>query len=99
MNFDSMLVGSVPLMVVVFGLVEMIKSFGLKGNVLTVVSMLLGVAFGLAYQVALSGVPSNFASWFAVITFGLLIGLVTSGFYKFAAARLQKVNDPNDPQG
>jgi hypothetical protein len=90
MNFDTLMVGSIPLMVV-FGLVEIIKSFGLKGNILTVVSLLLGLAFGIAYQVAQTGTPFGFAAWFTVIMFGLLIGLVASGFYKFASDRFPKV--------
>ena len=90
MNFDTLLVGSIPLMGMVFGLVEMIKSLGLKGNLLTLISMLLGVAFGIAYRVSQSGLPARFSAWFEVVTFGLLIGLVTSGFYKFAADRFPK---------
>ena len=90
MNFDALLVGSVPLMIVVFGLVEMIKSLGIEGRSLTIISMLLGLAFGMAYQISSAGVPVGFPDWFQVIIFGLLIGLVASGFYKFAADRLPK---------
>jgi len=91
MNFDTLLVGSVPLMIVVFGLVEMIKSLGIDGRALTIISMLLGLAFGMAYQFAHLGVPAGFPGWFEIIVFGLLIGLVASGFYKFAADRFPKV--------
>jgi hypothetical protein len=91
MNFDTLLVGSVPLMIVVFGLVEMIKSLGIQGRTLTIISMLLGLAFGMAYQLAKIGVPAGFAGWFEIIVFGLVIGLVASGFYKFAADRFPKV--------
>ena len=34
-DFTQLLVGGIPLLVVIFGLVEFIKSFGLKGNWLT----------------------------------------------------------------
>ena len=87
MNFDTLLVGTIPLMIVIFGLVEFAKSFGLSGRILTILSMLLGVALGLAYQIASNGVPAAYAGWFEIVIFGLAVGLVASGFYKFANAR------------
>jgi hypothetical protein len=93
MNYDTLMVGSIPLMVVVFGLVEMIKSLGLRGGALTILSMLLGSGFGMAYQFAQSGFPGDFAGWFGAVLFGLLIGLAASGFYKFTAARFPRNND------
>jgi hypothetical protein len=88
MNFDTLLVGTIPLMIVIFGLVEMVKSFGLKGNVLTIFSMLLGLVFGVCFQIALQGFPLTFAGWFEIIIFGLAIGLAASGFYKFVNNRI-----------
>lgn len=87
MNFDTLLVGTVPLMIIIFGLVEMIKSFGLKGNILTILSMLLGLAFGIAYQISKAGVPVGFPGWFEIVIFGLAMGLTASGFYKFVSDR------------
>ena len=91
-DFTSLLVGGIPLMVVIFGLVEFSKSLGLAGKKMTIFSMLLGVAFGVAYQIAINGVPAGFAAWFAIVVYGLAIGLVTSGFYNFADSRLPKIN-------
>jgi hypothetical protein len=93
-DFTQLLVGGIPLLIVVFGLVEFIKSFGLKGSWLTVISLLLGLAFGVAFRFASDGVPVGFAAWFAVITFGLALGLIASGFYDFANKRFPKVTDP-----
>ena len=76
---------------VVFGLVEFIKSFGLKGHWLTIVSMLLGLAFGVSYQIANAGLPASFAGWFAVAVFGIMLGLVASGFYDFADKHTKKL--------
>ncbi|MGD0752827.1 MAG: hypothetical protein ABSA23_15640 [Anaerolineales bacterium] len=90
-DFTSLLVGGVPLMIVIFGLVEFSKSLGLVGRKLAIVSMLLGVAFGIAYQIALQGLPSAFPNWFSIFVYGLALGLVTSGFYDFADSRLPKV--------
>jgi hypothetical protein len=90
-DFTQLLVGGIPLLVVIFGLVEFIKSFGLKGNWLTVISMLLGLAFGIAYHFAQDGIPAGFSAWFVVIIFGLSLGLIASDFYDFANKRFPKV--------
>jgi len=90
MDISTLLVGGIPLVAVVFGLVEFIKSFGLKGHWLTGVSILLGLAFGIAYQIANAGVPMNFAGWFSTVVFGLMLGLVASGLYDFVDTRMPK---------
>ena len=82
-DISTLLIGGVPLVAVIFGLVEFIKSFGLKGRWLTIASMLLGLLFGVSYQIANAGLPASFAGWFAVAVFGIMLGLVASGFYKF----------------
>ena len=89
-DISTLLVGGLPLSAVVFGLVEFIKSFGLRGHWLTIISMLLGLAFGVSYQIANAGLPASFAGWFAVAVFGIMLGLVASGFYKFISARTPK---------
>ena len=89
-----LIVGGIPLTLVIFGLVEFSKSFGLTGKWLTGVSMLLGVLFGMAYKFSSSGIPAGFAGWFEVVIFGLMLGLVTSGFYKFADDRFPKADKP-----
>lgn len=86
-DFSTLLVAGIPLTVVIFGLVEFVKVMGLKGRILTATSLLLGLVFGIAYQIATSGSPSTFAAWFAVTVFGLALGLVTSGFYDFTNKR------------
>jgi hypothetical protein len=90
-DLTQLLVGGIPLLVVIFGLVEFIKSFGLKGHWLTASSLALGLAFGTAYKIAESGVPASFSGWFVLVVFGLALGLITSGFYDFADKRLPRV--------
>jgi len=87
----ELLVGGIPLIIVIFGLVEFIKSFGLAGKIVTGLSLVLGVLFGVGYKIAESGTPATFAEWFAVAVFGIALGLVASGFYKFAEARFPAV--------
>jgi hypothetical protein len=87
MDLSSLLVGGIPLIIVIFGLVEFIKSFGLSGKIVTSLSMVLGLLFGIAYKIGVDGLPVDFMGWFIVVVFGLALGLVASGFYKFADAR------------
>ena len=91
MDISTLLVNGLPLSAVVFGLVEFIKSFGLRGHWLTIASMLLGLAFGVSYQIANAGIPVSFAGWFAVAVFGIMLGLVASGLYDFADKHTKKL--------
>lgn len=93
MDTGALVVGSILLMVVIFGLVEFSKSLGLAGRKLTIASMLLGLVFGIAYQLATAGMPAAFGGWFVVIVYGLALGLVASGFYDFVDNRLPAVQN------
>ena len=103
-DFTTLLIDGIPLVIVVFGIVEFMKTMGLQGKGLTVASLLLGLLFGIAYRLtlpalALSGtVPADFAGlswgfrdWFSAVVFGLALGLVASGLYDFANSRLPRM--------
>jgi phosphoglycerol transferase MdoB-like AlkP superfamily enzyme len=92
--FSSLLIGGIPLIAVIFGLVEFLKVFGLKGRILTIISLLLSMAFGILYKLSLA-MPFDLYSWFAVIVFGLALGLTTSGIYDFLDAHFSN----NLPKG
>lgn len=89
MNFQEVVSG-IPLILVVIGLVEWVKRFGVAGKALNVASLLVGAGLGVAYQVS-QGVPVDFAGWFAAVIYGLALGLVASGIYDAAksAAKTQ----------
>ena len=80
MDFSEMLVGGVPLMFIVLGLVEWSKRLGVNGKWLLVLSMLIGLIFGILYQMSLA-MPNGFGEWFVTIGFGLGVGIVASGVY------------------
>lgn len=81
-------VGSISLLVVVFGLVEFVKKFGVKGSALTITSMVLGVALGVLYQASLEyTIISKYFQW---AVFGLAVGLAACGLYDFTNSRLPK---------
>ena len=80
MDFSSYVVVGVPLVLVVLGLVEWVKSLGLAGNAVKFVSMAIGLVLGIGYQLSIS-VPVGFAGWFGASVFGLALGLLASGIY------------------
>lgn len=80
-------VAGIPLIVLVFALVEEIKSWGLTGKILKAVSLVLGVLFAVAYQLSFFGVPAVASEWFTVVVVGLLYGLAASGGYNFLDSR------------
>jgi len=87
----SLIVAGVPLMALVFGLVEFLKSvFSLEGKTVTVLSAVIGLVLAVPYQLYAS-VPTTFAGWMEVSVVGLVVGLATSGFYKFVASRTTKL--------
>jgi hypothetical protein len=70
--------------------VEYIKKFGIGGDLLTASSMVVGLVLGVGYQISIVGSPASFADGFAMILYGLALGLVASGIYdigkRFAGA-------------
>lgn len=80
MDFSSYVIAGVPLVLVVLGLVEWVKSLGLQGVAVKFVSMAIGLILGIGYQLSLA-VPVGFSGWFSVSVFGLGLGLVASGIY------------------
>jgi len=79
--FTDAMVNGIPLLFVVLGLVEWVKTFGLEGNVLRGVSMLIGLILGCGYMITQQGYPVEFASIFGYLVYGLALGLVASGIY------------------
>jgi hypothetical protein len=99
LDFTSFLqaaVKGVPLLFVVFGLVEWGKRLTKKdgsqlitGNGLLVLSLFLGLVFGSGFMIMTERPPQSldwyvlFVYWFGVAVYGLAIGLVASGLYDF----------------
>lgn len=80
--FFSVSVAGVPLVFVVLGLVELTKRFGAAGKVLMGISMAIGLVLGVGYQLSvLPELPGSFAGWFAIVIYGLMLGLVASGVF------------------
>ncbi len=86
---EQLLSNGINFLVIVFGLVEFAKKFGLKGRTLTALSMVVGVVMGVLYQLSLRS--QALAEWFQIMMFGLAVGLAASGIYDFLNARIPKM--------
>ncbi len=86
MDLDRFVLNPTTLLVLIFGLVEYIKGFGVRGNSLRAVSMALGVALAVAYR--LREAAPDWAGWIEMAFFGLAAGLAASGVYDFLKNRL-----------
>lgn len=80
----DIVVGGIPLIVLILGLVEFIKKFKVSGNALIIASMVVGTAFGVIYKASLEYTLVN--KYFEWAVFGLACGLAASGLYDFAQA-------------
>jgi len=84
--FDGIVVAGIPLLLVVLGLVQFVKGFGFSGTAVKLLSLSIGVLLGIGYQFSVSP-PVDFSSWFAVVIFGLGLGLVARGVYDVAKSK------------
>ena len=75
-------VGGIPLLVVIFGLVEFAKRLRVTGDALTMLSAGLGILFGVLYQLA--QLYPALVPWLGILIYGLAMGLAASGIYDFA---------------
>ncbi|OGN99038.1 MAG: hypothetical protein A2Z71_03340 [Chloroflexi bacterium RBG_13_50_21] len=89
MDLNNFLVNPITLTLIILGVVEMIKKFGITGNKLMLVSMAVGITFGVVYKVYELYTPSKV--YIDVLFFGIAAGLGATGIYSF-------VNDRFPPQ-
>lgn len=74
-------VAGVPLIAVVLGLVTWLaQTFKLQGQQKLIASMITGLLLGAGYQLSIA-LPATYAGWFAVVIYGLALGLIASGIY------------------
>lgn len=83
--FQDATINGVTLLLLVGGLVEFAKKFGLKGNSCVLASLVLGVSVGILYQ-ALPLLPPQAQQWVGIVVWGVAFGLAASGLYDIAKA-------------
>jgi len=87
--FSSVAVAGIPLLFVVIGLVTWIGDLGVTGRGKLIASMMIGLVLGAGYQISQS-MPVDFAGWFAVIVYGLALGIVASKVYDTGRALIEQ---------
>ena len=87
---ENPLSSPITLLALVFGLVEFVKKLDLQGKALTVVSLLLGAAGGVAQYIYANGVPVTYQQWMGAGGLGLAVGLAACGVYDFLDQRFPK---------
>ncbi len=85
MDLSNFLVNPVTLALIILGVVEFIKKFGVQGNKLMLVSMAVGIFFAVVYKVRDFYVPAQ--PYIDVAFFGIACGLGASGIYTFINER------------
>lgn len=88
MDLSAFIVNPATLIFIVMALVQFVKDLGLKGNVLRIVSLLIGGAIAILYQIR-----TIFPEWTAYIDVGffvIAVGLGASGAYSLIDERLPK---------
>ena len=86
MDLTSFVLNPATLMILIFGVVEFVKSLGAEGNKLRWLSMGVGVFLAVVFQI---GVLFPEASkYIQIIFFGIAAGLSASGIFSFINNRL-----------
>lgn len=70
------------LVLLIVGLVELVKKFGVEGNKLTVISVIIGVLVGVGFK--LYGMLPAVQPWIEVVVTGLAFGLAATGLWDLA---------------
>lgn len=87
--FKDMASGA-PIIFVVMGCVQWVKvTFNTKEPWTNIVSMLIGLAFGGGYLYGVNK-PHDYMTWFAVVVYGVGLGLIASGVFKVGVQMAKK---------
>jgi hypothetical protein len=88
MDLTNFILNPATLLILIFGLVEYAKSYGLKGNPLRAASITIG--FVLAFVFKIRDLMPAITPYIDIAFFGLAAGLAASGIYDFLNQRLVK---------
>lgn len=83
-------IGGISVAILIFGIVEAAKEFGVSGKGSRALALGLGVFFvGLAQAMAQGLIPPGVLVWVELIVTALAGGLAAMGYYDFARKRKQ----------
>ena len=85
MDLSTFTLNPLTLALLILGIVEFIKKFGLSGNKLMLVSMGVGILFAVVYK--FHEVYPPLEQYIEIVFFGIAAGLCASGIYSFVNNR------------
>ena len=85
MDLSTFTLNPLTLALLILGIVEFIKKFGLTGNKLMLVSMGVGILFAVVYKFHEVYPPAE--QYIEIAFFGIAAGLCASGIYSFVNNR------------
>lgn len=92
--FEEYIVGGISIMAVIMGLVQLVKKLGVSGNILILVSVLIGFVIGAVYK--LTGMYPQIAPWLELVIFALYMGLGATGLYSVGDRFVEKLSASKD---
>jgi hypothetical protein len=91
-------VNGIPLVFVVFVMVELLKRLKGKdgnalidGNGLLISSFVIGLLIGVGYMLATTEMTASFGYWFGVAVYGIALGGMASIFYEAIKSIVDKI--------
>ncbi len=85
MDLSTFTLNPLTLALLILGIVEFIKKFGLTGNKLMLVSMGVGMLFAIVYR--FHEIYPPLEPYIEIVFFGVAAGLCASGIYSFVNNR------------
>lgn len=84
-DFNLFELGGVSVIILVIGIVEAAKRFGLSGRGCQILAMVLGGALvGLSQAIETAMIPVDFVPWINIVVMGVGGGLAASGIFDVA---------------
>ena len=97
MDLENFVVTPAVMLVLIFGIVEFIKNFGVQGNVLRIISLCIGVVIAVVFK--LREIFPSAQVYIDISFFAISAGLAASGIYDYLKKMsLQVINHKPDVQ-
>jgi hypothetical protein len=95
MDLQNFVVTPAVMLVLIFGIVEFIKGFGVKGNKLRLISLAIGLVIATVYKLR-ELIPAAML-YIDVVFFTLSSGLAAGGLYDFLRKFRLTDSSPSEP--
>lgn len=85
----GLLVGLLPINM---SIVRGAEKFGAQGIVQAAIAVVSGIGLGIGTQIAVFGLPGDFAGWFFASLFGIMVAGASIGTYEVVKSAAAKAN-------